>query len=84
MQDSTASDPPDTKKMRSSPPGMLRGERARQFLGRLVLEMQAVGEGRLVHLPLHRVQHVAVAVADIDGHRPARAVDETAAVCVQM
>ena len=59
MQDSTASEPPETKKMRSRPPGMLRGELARQFLGRLVLEMQPVGEGGLVHLPLHRVEHVA-------------------------
>ena len=58
------------------------GKRARQFLGRLVLEMQPVGEGRLVHLPLHRIEHVAVAVADIDGHRSARPVDVAAAVDV--
>ena len=69
MQDSTASEPPDTKKMRSRPPGSCSASCARQFLGRLVLEMQPVGEGDAVHLPLHRLEHVAVAVADIDGDR---------------
>ena len=53
-QDSTASEPPETKKILSRPSGILAGDPASQFLRRLVLEVQAVGEGHLVHLPLHR------------------------------
>ena len=44
----------------------LAGQPPGQFLRRLVFEMQAIGEGALVHLPLHGVEHIAVAVADID------------------
>src|SRR6478735_7708457 len=44
--------------------------------------MQPVGESRLVHLPLHRIEHVAIAVPDIDGHRSTRPVDVAAAVNV--
>ena len=66
--------------MRSSPSGSLPASCARQFLGRLVLEMQAVGEGGLAPSAAHRVEHAAVAVAEIDRHRPARPVDEAAAV----
>ena len=47
------------------------GQSPGQFLRGLVFEMKPVGEGDAVQLPLHRVDHMAVSVADIDHHRAA-------------
>ncbi len=53
-----------------------------QPLGRLGLEMQAVAEGRLLHLPAHRLEHAFVGVADIADHRAGGAVEVALAVDV--
>ena len=58
----------------------LAGQFPRQLFRRLILEMQPVSEGGLVHLALHGVENVAVGMADIGDHRSAGAVDEAAAV----
>ena len=58
------------------------GNTPSQVLCRPVLEMQPVGEGHLVHLPLHRLKDVTVAVTNIDHHGPARSVDEPVAVLI--
>ena len=66
MQDSAASDPPETKKMLIGAFRQFSSKRSRKLLGRLVLEMQAIGEGRPFHLLLHGVEHVTVAMTDVD------------------
>ncbi|MNL13046.1 hypothetical protein D3C87_1339350 [compost metagenome] len=62
--------------------GQFFGGTAGQFFRRLVFEVQAIGEGHAVHLPFHRLEHVAIAMADIDHHRAAGAVDHPTAILV--
>ena len=51
----------------------------RQLFRRFVLEMQTIGEGNAVHLPLHRVEDMAIGMADIDHHRARRPIDHAPA-----
>ena len=53
-----------------------------QAFGRLVLEMQAIAEGRLLHLLAHRLQHARIGMADIGDHGAAGAVEIALAVHV--
>ncbi len=53
-----------------------------QIFRRFVFEMQAIGEGHAVHLLLHGIEHVAIAMADIDHHRAARSVDDATSVLI--
>ncbi len=80
---STASEPPETKNTLSRPSGISEAVFAASVFGRLVFEMQAIGEGRLFHLPAHRLKHVLVAVADIGDHRAAGTVEIALAVDVE-
>ncbi len=62
--------------------GQLFGGAAGQFFRRFVFEVETIGKGHAIHLPLHRLEHVAIAVADIDHHRTARTVDHPAAILI--
>ena len=51
-----------------------------QFLGRVVAEVEAIGEGDLLQLGADGLAYLLVAVADAGGGRPAGGVDVTPAV----
>ncbi len=58
------------------------GGHACQIFRRFVFKVQAIGEGHAVHLLFHGIEHVAIAMADIDHHRAARPVDDAASVLI--